>query len=103
MKPAGPAPLWGGGSGLAAGDIAFLPLGSPHTLQGVGPAVVWIVPFVPEEPASGTPAPRDRIPGIWLRSEPRGSPQRRRRPTLHATPTPATTRGHRSGATFENF
>lgn len=57
MKPAGAARLWGGGSGLAAADIALLPLGRPHTLQGVSSVVAWVVPFVLEEPASGTPPP----------------------------------------------
>jgi hypothetical protein len=59
IRPAGPAPLWGSVSGLAAGDAAVLQLGSTRTLQGVGPApaVVWVVALVRGEPAPGTPPP----------------------------------------------
>ena len=59
VRPAGPAPLWGSVSGLAAGDAAFLQMGSTRTLQGVGPtpAVVWVVAIVPAEPAPGMPPP----------------------------------------------
>jgi hypothetical protein len=57
VRPAGPVPLRGSVSGLAAGDAAFLQVGSTRTLQGVGPAVVWVVALVSEEPASGTPLP----------------------------------------------
>ena len=57
VSPAGPAPLWGSVSGLAAGDAMFLQPDSTRTVQGVGssPAFVWVVALVPAEPAPGTP------------------------------------------------